>query len=63
MKKTFLMAFEKTTPGTNRYMEVDDQGNQLKASDGANAPTIYFRKDMFDGGVVPKRLKITVEAE
>ena len=54
-------AMEKTTPGTVRYMEVDDAGNKRSANDGAVSPTLYIRKTAL-GDTVPQRLEVTINA-
>lgn len=49
--------YEKTTPGTNRYMEVDVQGNKLTPNDGAIIGTLYIRKT---AGDLPKRFHVDI---
>lgn len=58
---TVKYAIEKATPGTIRYMEVDDNGNKKTVDDGAVAPTLYIRKTAL-GDTIPRHLTVTISA-
>ena len=54
---------ERETKGALRYQEVDDKGQPIEVV-AAKIGTLYIRKTAFEaGGDVPKRLKVTVEAQ
>ena len=52
---------EKATPGTIRYMEVDERNKKRRVEDGAIAPTLYLRKTAL-GSTPPQRLEVTITA-
>lgn len=51
--------FERATPGTNRYMEVDGNGNKKSNADGAVIGTLYIRKTAVSGDL-PKAFHIDI---
>lgn len=58
MKFTTTFSKERETKGAVRYMEVDDDGNQLKSDDGT-LNSIYIRKAALKGES-PDMLTVTV---
>ena len=56
---TLKYILKKETPGTFVYQEVDQTGKELKASEGATAPTFYVRKTAL-GKPVPEQLTVTI---
>lgn len=58
---TVNFVFDKTTPGTVRYQEVDDAGNRLTAKTGATIGNLYVRKEKLNGQT-PQKLKVIITA-
>ena len=58
---TIEFAFDRTTPGTARYQEIDAQGKPLRTRDGAVIGTLYIRKTALNGQV-PQRIRATIQA-
>lgn len=52
------MLLERETKGALRYAEVDEQGNQVEAADGAKIGTLYIRKTALQGA--PKAITVSV---
>jgi hypothetical protein len=59
---TVHFTFDRETPGTMRYQEVDEQGKPKKASNGAVVGTLYVRKSAL-GKDAPRRLLVTIAAK
>lgn len=56
---TVNFTLERETPGAVRYMEVDDNGEQLEIADGAKIGTLYIRKSALGGGI-PDSIEIVI---
>ncbi len=54
-----FFALEKSTKGAHRYMEVDDNSNQVKVKDGALIGTLYLRKT-FIGDNPPQAITVII---
>lgn len=57
LTKTATFVFEKSTKGTHKFMEVDDQSVPARNLTGG----IYIVKDVFGGKEPPKEIRVTVE--
>lgn len=53
-----VFAFEKETPNSLRFKEIDDDGNDAGA--WSKVGTLYVKKTSFPKGQVPKKLMATI---
>ena len=62
MQITAKFIHEKTTPGTYRYAETDENGVQRGRGDTEiKIGTVYLKKQLFEGDEPPLRIEVTVD--
>jgi hypothetical protein len=56
---TARLVFERATPGTYLFKEVDAEGKQKEQRD-ATLGALYIRKNAFNGGPMPQEITVTI---
>lgn len=56
MKEVIKLVFEKETPGTFRYKEQPEEGEEVVIG------TLYIKKGIFEGTEKPEAITVTIES-